>query len=56
MLMSCAASGSGGNCYILQNSQEALIIECGCKLIDCKKALDFNVSKIVGAIVTHEHG
>jgi len=53
--MSVVGSGSDGNCYILQDDKEALIVECGCKPIEVKKALDFNVSKIVGAIATHKH-
>jgi phosphoribosyl 1,2-cyclic phosphodiesterase len=49
-------SSSKGNCYILQNDTEALVIECGVSLIEVKKAVDFNISKIVGCIVSHEHG
>lgn len=49
-------SSSAGNCYVLQNDTEALIIECGVSLLSVKKAVDYNVSKIVGALVTHEHG
>lgn len=49
-------SNSKGNCYILQNENEALVIECGVKFSEVKKALDFNVSKVVAALVSHEHG
>lgn len=55
MTLTVVGSGSSGNCYILQNDNEALIVECGCKMADVKKALNFNVSKVVGAIVTHTH-
>lgn len=48
-------SSSKGNCYILQNETEALVIECGVSLLEVKKAVDFNISKIAGAIITHEH-
>lgn len=48
-------SSSKGNCYILSNGKEALIIEAGIRLSEVKKALRFNLSMIVGAIVTHEH-
>lgn len=30
-------------------------MECGCKLLDVKKALNFDIGKISGAIITHEH-
>lgn len=56
MLLSVIDTGSSCNGYILQNNNEALIIECGCKLIDCKKSLDYNTRKVVGCIISHEHG
>ena len=49
-------SGSSGNCYILENENEALIIEAGLPFMEVKKALNFNVMKIVGMISSHEHG
>lgn len=49
-------TGSKGNAYVLRNEDEALLIECGMKIEAIKKALDFDLSKVVGCIVTHEHG
>lgn len=49
-------TGSKGNAYLLYNEQEALLIECGVNFMDVKKALDFNLQKVVGCILTHEHG
>lgn len=49
-------SGSEGNAYILENDEEALLIECGVHIYDIKKALDFQTSKVVACILTHEHG
>ena len=49
-------SNSAGNCYILQNGTEALVIECGVPFMDVKKTLNYNTRQIVGALVTHEHG
>lgn len=49
-------SGSRGNSYLLQSSEgETLIIECGVDIKEIKKALNFNFSKVVGCLVTHEH-
>lgn len=48
-------SGSEANGYIIQNNNEALILECGCKLSEVKKALDWNVRKIAGCLISHEH-
>jgi len=49
-------SNSLGNSYILENDSEALLLECGVGLSEIKKAIDFNTSKFVGALITHEHG
>lgn len=44
-----------GNAYILDNGKEALLIECGVRFDEIKKALGFNIAKVVGCIITHEH-
>lgn len=49
-------SNSNGNAYILENDREALLIECGVSFSQIKKAIDFNLNKVVGCILTHEHG
>lgn len=49
-------SGSVGNCYILENKSTALIIECGVKFKDIMQALDFNLGKVAGVLISHEHG
>jgi phosphoribosyl 1,2-cyclic phosphodiesterase len=56
MELQIIGTGSKGNAYILSNGDEALLIECGVNIIDIKKALDFDLSKVVGCIVSHEHG
>lgn len=49
-------SNSFGNAYILENDQEALLIECGVNFDKIKQALLFNLSKVCGCLLTHEHG
>lgn len=56
MQLTVLGSSSAGNCYVLQNEQEALIIEAGVSIMEVKKAVDFNISKIAGVLVSHEHG
>ncbi|MCC9016965.1 MBL fold metallo-hydrolase [Flavobacterium lipolyticum] len=56
MKLKVISTGSNGNAYILENENEALLIECGVNFKDIKNALNFNFSKVVGCIVTHEHG
>lgn len=48
-------SSSKGNGYVLNGTQEALCIEAGTKLMEAKKALGFDLRKVRGCIVTHEH-
>lgn len=39
----------------MESSSEALILEAGCKLMEVKKALHWQLSKVVGCAVSHEH-
>jgi len=55
MQLKILSTGSVGNCYILENEKEALIIELGLNFSKIKEALNFDLSKVVGALVTHEH-
>lgn len=55
MKLQVLSSSSKGNCYILQNDQEALIIEAGVPYLDIKRALNFNLNKVVGCIISHRH-
>ena len=55
MVLKVLGSSSQGNCYILENDNEALILEAGVKFSEVKHALGFNVSKVVGCLITHEH-
>lgn len=48
-------SSSKGNCYILDDGKEALIVEAGIPLKSVKEALGFNIRKVVGCCVTHQH-
>ena len=56
MKLKVVNTGSVGNCYILESEKESLVIECGVKFEQIKQALDFNLSKVAGVLVTHEHG
>ncbi|HBG40219.1 MAG TPA: MBL fold hydrolase [Porphyromonadaceae bacterium] len=55
MELKVLGSSSRGNCYILDNKKEALIIEVGVSFMDVKKALDFQISRVVGCLITHRH-
>lgn len=56
MTLDVIESGSKANGYVLHNESEAIIIECGCPLLECEKILGFRHEKIQAVLVTHEHG
>ena len=49
-------SSSKGNCYIFDNGDEALAVECGIPFSRVRRAMDFKTQHIVGAVISHEHG
>lgn len=56
MKLTVLGSSSAGNCYILQNDSEAIVLEAGFNLSEVKRVLDFNINKVKAVLVTHEHG
>lgn len=55
MKLKVLATGSNGNCYLLQSEKETLILDCGIPIKEIKKGLNFDLSKVVGCVVTHSH-
>ena len=55
MVLKVISTGSIGNAYILENTNEALLIECGVNIKKIKQAMNYDFSKLAGAIVTHSH-
>lgn len=56
MLLKIIGSGSSGNGYILESENEALLLEVGVKVKDMKRSIGWNISKICGCLISHEHG
>lgn len=56
MKLTVVGSSSKGNCYILHNPGECLILEAGCAISDILKAIDYKTSKVAACLVSHEHG
>ena len=48
-------SSSGGCCYIIESGGQQLIIECGIPFKKITKALNFDFSRLVGCLISHEH-
>lgn len=54
--LKCLASGSSGNCYLLQADKgETLVLDCGIGIKEIKKGLDWNIKDVVGVLCTHKH-
>lgn len=56
MKLKVLSSSSSGNCYILSNKDEAIILEAGVKFNEIKKALNFDLSKVKAVVISHLHG
>lgn len=56
MVLKVLGSGSSGNCYVLYSGEEILILEAGIPFSEVKEAIDYEVSRIVGVLSSHEHG
>ena len=56
MELKVLGSSSEGNAYVLQNAGEALLLEAGISFKQVLTALDYDVSKVQGVLITHEHG
>jgi phosphoribosyl 1,2-cyclic phosphodiesterase len=55
MTLKILNSSSAGNCYIFDSGKEALVVEAGVPFTEVKKALNFDISRIVGVLLSHEH-
>jgi phosphoribosyl 1,2-cyclic phosphodiesterase len=49
------ASGSKGNCYLIDDGQSKLLIDCGIPLSRIQKALSYQLTDIAGCLVSHCH-
>lgn len=54
-LLKCIGVNSYGNSYILETKNECLVLDAGVHFKEVKIALDFNITKIKGVLVTHHH-
>lgn len=55
LTLNCLAQGSSGNCWLLESETECLILDAGVPIMTIKRGLNYNIEKVVGAIITHDH-
>ena len=56
MTLKVLGSESAGNCYLFETDNEALIVEAGIRLQEIKLALNFDLGKVIGCLISHSHG
>lgn len=49
------ASGSKGNCYLINDNKTTLMLDAGISIKQIQIACNFGLSQIDGCLVTHEH-
>ena len=55
MIFTSLASSSRGNCYVVNDGETAILLECGISFRRIKKGLGFDMSEIRACLVSHEH-
>lgn len=49
------ASSSRGNCTVVSDGHRSLLLDAGIPYVEISKALNFDLSRVAGALITHEH-
>lgn len=55
MKIKVIASGSKGNCYLIDDGETKLLIECGIPFKQIQIGCDFKLSSVAACLVSHEH-
>ncbi len=50
------ATGSTGNCYVLEHNGSSLVIEAGIPFKKLSKAMNYKANSADGVLISHEHG
>lgn len=49
------ASSSRANAYTVTDGRTSILIECGVRFKELRKAMEFNLSSLAGCLITHDH-
>lgn len=55
MKIKTLATGSTGNCYLIDDGQTQLLLELGIRFKEIQQALDYETSKVAAALISHSH-
>ena len=54
-LIKVLATGSSGNCYIIEAGEEKILLECGIDYRSILKGLNYSIKGVVGCLISHKH-
>ena len=55
MFIDIFASGSKGNSYRISDGETAILLECGISFKEIQQKTCFEISKLAGCLISHEH-
>lgn len=55
MKLTVAGTGSDGNCYVIEDDNRRLLLDCGVTWREALRACEFNAKSIDGCLFTHWH-
>lgn len=56
MQLTVVNTGSSGNCYLLESDGRKILLDLGVRWKEVLHAIDYDLSAIDFALVTHSHG
>ena len=55
MIIKTLATGSSGNCYLIDDGHTQILIECGITFKNIQRKLNFETSNIAACLISHSH-
>jgi len=55
MKLHTIASGSKGNCYVVEYGKRFIILDAGAKISEIMQVVKYKPSAVIGAFITHQH-
>lgn len=56
MKIKVLASGSRGNCYVIDDGDSTLLLDAGIPIMKIREGVGFKLTAVAGALITHRHG
>lgn len=56
MTIKVLASGSRGNCYVIEDGESTILLDAGIPIMKIREGVGFKLTAVAGALITHRHG